>query len=219
MTVSQAAEVITRYRQDLKWSKRRLARESGLSPAYVVQLENGTRPVTAPALAKIADAFGIHPYVLLTEAGFIPGEATLEAERMTALAMEQPSMRSQAMSNDTGGTYAYLVADYLNMLGHDSYGLDFEGPYIVVADWSTLAPERWAALQERRVNAVTMDHLKSDMDQRTRERQAARAAAPTAPIEGWHELTSTQQRLVQQLVNQLRSGNAEGGTDHGDDEA
>lgn len=214
MSVSEAAATITRHRDRLKWSKRRLARESGLSPAYISQLENGNRPVTARALARIADAVGLHPYQLLTEGGFIPAEDTAEAERKARLGMEDPDKLRHARADDTGGQFAWLVADYLYLLGHDPYGSEAEGPWIVGVDWSDLAPERWHAMQEGWVNARTLDSVREE----ARDWLAAQPQVPTQ-IEGWDELTPTQHRLVQQLVNQLRAANADGSEEDGNEQA
>lgn len=199
MPPTDAAKTITRHRERLHWSKRRLAREAELSPAYIVQMENGERPVTERALARIADAVGLHPYVLLGEAGFIDTPHVEEAERMAAEAMKVPGMVDRARSGDTGGKLAWLVADYLALLGDDPYGVGADATPLVDCDWSTIAPERWKAIADGSVRAKTTAQITAEVN----EWLAARGQAPTA-IEGWNELTDTQRALVQQLVNQFR---------------
>jgi len=205
--LTEAAKTITRHREALHWSKRRLAREAHLSPAYIVQMENGERPVTGRALQSIADAVGLHPYVLRGEAGFIPAEDVAEAERAAGLRMEgDPKIAESRHFTDTGGAFAWLVSDYLQMLGHDAYGTDWDGPCGVDVDWSDLAPERWRALREGKVNAVTTGQIIQGLTDTIAEieRQEATQPKPPTQIEGWAELTETQRKLVQQLVNQFR---------------
>ncbi len=206
MPPSQAAKVITKHREALRWSKRRLAREAHLSPAYIVQMENGDRPVTGRALQSIADAVGLHPYILRGEAGFIPAEDVAEAESVAKRAFEDPAFQDGPGYDDTGGAFAWLVADYLHMLGHDAYGTDWDGPKGVDFDWSRLAPERWKALREGKVNAVTTAQILQGLEDAIVdiERQEATQPKPPTQIEGWTELTETQRKLVQQLVNQFR---------------
>ena len=204
--LTEAAKTITRHREALHWSKRRLAREAHLSPAYIVQMENGERPVTGRALQSIADAVGLHPYVLRGESGLIPSADVEEAERVAKRALDDPKTGKGARSDDTGGAFAWLVSDYLQMLGHDAYGVDWDGPYAVDVDWSELAPERWQALRDGKVNAVTTGQIVQGLEDAIVEieRREATQAKPPAQIEGWDELTETQRKLVQQLVNQFR---------------
>ena len=213
MQPSTAAEVITQHREALHWSKRRLAREAGLSAAYIVQLENGERPVTGRALQKIADAVRLHPYVLRGEAGLIPSEDVAEAESAARLLMEgDPTISESRTFNDTGGAFAWLVADYLQMLGHDAYGTDSDGPFGVDVDWSDLAPERWTALRDGKVNAITTGQIVQGLKEAIveMERHEAKASKPPTQIEGWDELTDTQRKLIQQMVNQFtRSADGE----------
>lgn len=197
MPVSKAASVITRHREDLRWSKRRLARESELSPAYIVQLENGERPVTARILGRIADAMRIHPYVLLGEAGFIPPEHVAEAEAKAAEAIQDPDIAAAALDGDTGGKSAWLVADYLYLLGHDPFGGTWKwGPGGHEIDWTPFAPERMA---EADANPETEDIRR----RRFPSRYPPKSQAPS-PIEGWEDLSDADQSMVQQLVNRLR---------------
>jgi len=214
MPLSEAAKTITRHRERLHWSKRRLAREAGVSAGYIVQLEKGDRPVTAHTLARIADAVGLHPYVLLGEAGFIPAEHVDEAERMAALAMEDPEMERSAMPGDTGGKLAWIVADYLNMLGDNAYAARTDGPFLVGLDWSKLAPERWDALMAGSPNARTTQAVAQELQ----DWMAGQTAPPTQ-IEGWDELTDAQRKLVQQLVNQFRRAPAAEEANDGNAEA
>jgi transcriptional regulator with XRE-family HTH domain len=204
MPPTAAGKAITRCREERHFSKRRLAREAHLSPAYIVQLENGERPPTPNAMLHIADALGVPPYALLTEAGFISREHTEEAERIAKLAWN-----SVANPETDHGivTFDWYVADYLDMLGDDPYATGHDYPHRVLHDWSELAPERWKALQNGEVNAITFDQLNeriSEMRAEERLRAEALRARQATPIEGWDDLTDTQRRLVQQLVNQFR---------------
>lgn len=206
MPPTDVAKTITRHREGLRWSKRRLAREAHLSPAYIVQLEKGDRPITGRALGDIAEAVGVPPYRLLAEAGLIPAEHVEEAERIATIALDDPAISVQALATDVGGKLAWLVSDYLNMLGDDAYGRDTGGPYLVAIDWSALAPERWQALRDGKTNATTKADVRQGLLRAADEldRREAEYSKPPTAVEGWDELTETQRRLVQQLVNQFR---------------
>lgn len=198
MPLNEAARAITRHREQLGWSKRRLSRESSVSAPYIVQLENGTRDANPHILVQLADAMGIHPYVLLGEAGFIPPDHIAEAEAKAAEAMKDPAMVAQARDDDTGGAFAWLVADYLNLLGDDAFasGVVEFGPGANIVDWTTYAPERMAEA-ERNPRSEPIRRIFSAAH------VISTSPKPT-PIEGWNELTDVDQRLVQQLVNRLR---------------
>jgi transcriptional regulator with XRE-family HTH domain len=211
--MTQVAAAVTKRRTALGWSKRRLARESGISAPYLVQIEKGERIPTPRTIARIADGLRIHPYVLLGESGVIPSELVEEAERVAAKALDDPSIHARR-TDDTGGGFAWLVADYLNMLGQDAYGTETDGPLLVDVDWSQLAPHRWDSMRAGKVNAQTTTDLLAE----AREWMKANSSPPT-PIEGWDELTDTQRRLVQQLVNQMRRSPRTTGGDNGDGEA
>jgi transcriptional regulator with XRE-family HTH domain len=207
MPQTDAGTAITRYREALHWSKRRLAREVGLSPAYIVQLESGERPVGVKLLARLADAMHVHPYKLLGAAGFISPEHIAEAEDAATRALQDdPDFAGRAAENEPAGTFAWIVSDYLGMLGDDADGVDPELAQIVCIDWSERAPERWKAMQEGKTNAITTSQVADQLEQwgDMLERMEALRAKQTAPIEGWNELTDQQRRLVQQLVNQFR---------------
>lgn len=207
MPQTDASKAITRYREALHWSKRRLAREVGLSPAYIVQLENGERPVSVKILARLADAMSIHPYKLLGAAGFISPEHIVEAEEAATRALlDDPEFAGRRAENEPAGTFAWIVSDYLSMLGDDPDGVDPDLPQIVALDWSTIAPERWEALQEGTANAVTTSHVADQLQQWADmlEKMEALRAKQSTPIEGWNDLTDSQRRLIQQLVNQFR---------------
>jgi transcriptional regulator with XRE-family HTH domain len=197
-TPTLAALVVTRHRERLGWSKRRLSRETNYSAPYIVQVENGERPATAKFVARVADAIGLPPYVLLGEAGFIPADHVTEAETMAAEAMNNKKIAFSARGGTSSEKKAWLVADYLYLLGDDPYASGWKyGPGGNHIDWTPFSPERaavadanplTATMRERRVPLPTTDAPKP---------------MPT-PIEGWDELSGADQTLVQRLVNRLR---------------
>jgi len=193
--VNKAATAITRHREDLGWSKRRLARTSGVSAPYIVQIENGTRPATARVVGALAEAMGLPRYKLLGEAGFIPEDRVTEAEEMATQAIYIESIAASAFGEIPEKRHEWLVGDYLYLLGYDPYGDGYTaGPGGNHADWRPLVPDAPTPF-------LTLAKENFSL------RQAVRSEKTTTPnaIEGWNELTGSDQRLVQQLVNKLRS--------------
>jgi transcriptional regulator with XRE-family HTH domain len=196
MTTS-AGMVFTTWRGDAGWTIRRLARESGLSPAYISQLEKGQRPPTPAAAGRIADALGEHPYELLCALGFIPLDHMNEARQMAEAALEIPSLGGQARGETAEAKLDWLIIDYLYLLGDDPYGTGWAyGPGGNEADWTPLAPERMA---EADANPRTAEIRKLRFPHRA---QTAKPAP--SPIEGWEELSDSDRHFVQQMVNKLR---------------
>jgi transcriptional regulator with XRE-family HTH domain len=191
---------ITAHREAMSWSKRRLAREAGMSAPYIVQLENAERPLTPKAVARIAEALGMPTARLLFETGFISPEHMSEAESATERAMHDPDIVANADEGDIGGKYMWLIADYLNLLGDDPYGLPNHPHNMANADWSKIAPERVA---ERPDKVFTDDDALRELQALALGRQTHRSAPPT-DIEGWSELSDADHQLVQRLVNRLR---------------
>lgn len=186
-----AALTITTRRQELGWSVRRLARESGLSPALISLVESGKRPLTAPAAGRIARALGFPARDLLAVAGFIP-EADLELAREQAKrALAVPDLAAQARGTSDEERLDWLTDDYLLRLGHSPSGNDGDAsPNSHFANWQLLDPNEPAS------------ELLDEMARWLHDRSTA--AAPPIPIEGWDELSRADQQFVQQLVNKLR---------------
>jgi len=210
--LSAAAKTITKYREALGWSKRRLAREAMISAPYVVQMENGERPVTRKMLGMLADSMGTPPWVLLSEGGFIPADDLREAETMAARAISDPNIEDRALASHPGGKLGWLISDYLYLLGDDPYGTGWEfGPGGHEIDWTPYAPERMAAADAN-----------PNTEEIRRMRFPARYGAPKAapsPIEGWDELTEADRKIVQQMATQLLRARREGGASDGNAEA
>jgi len=186
-----APEAIKKARKALIWSVRRLAREAGLSPAYISQIESGKRPLTPRATGRIADALRIPAHDLLQLAGFIPEDRLQEAKEMADRAMHVPELVQRAFGASDDQRRDWLVDDYLLLLGEDPSGggNDF-GPGAHIANWRLLDPE----LPESRILAQAQEW----------KRQNPRTPRPSAPIEGWDELPPTDQQFIQQMVNKLR---------------
>jgi len=180
-----AVKLIKTMRKSQLMSVRRLARESGLSAAYVSQIESGTRPLTPRATTKIADALRIPPYALLSEAGFIPAEHVEKARAMVTRAEnETPEMLGKR-------DFDWAVADYLFALGDDPYGTGLQyGPVPPSLDWRQLDPEAPAPML--------------DVARQWATEQAAKQKREVPPIEGWDELSDADRTFVQQMVNKLR---------------
>jgi transcriptional regulator with XRE-family HTH domain len=171
-------------------SVRRLAKESGLSAAYLSQIENKKRPLSVKMLVRIADGLRVPPHEILAVAGLISPEHVEKAEAMAHRALhEAPELVRKARGKTTGEKYNWLVADYLYVLGEDPYGTMIEGCQPMPAlDWRRLDPEAPESMLKR---------LKPEIE-------AWRAQHPEAskrPLRGWDQLTRPEQDAVQQLVD------------------
>lgn len=186
-----AAEFITARRKELGWSVRRLARESGLSPALISLVESGQRPLTAPAAGRIARGLRLPARDLLAIAGFVP-VADLELAREKAQkALAVPDLAAQARGATDEERLDWLTDDYLCLLGHSPSGNNSDPMlHAHTANWQLLDPDAPASA------------LLDEMTQWLRDRSSA--TAPPTPIEGWDELSQADQQFVQQLVNKLR---------------
>jgi transcriptional regulator with XRE-family HTH domain len=197
VAISPAAEAIKQWRRSRLWSVRRLARESDLSPALVSQIENGKRPLTVRAAAKIAHALAVPPHELLGEAGLIPREKMLEARGMGQRATQVPEMVAQARCpKNYEALKDWFTADYLRLLGEDAYGNGYDdGPGGHWADWRFVDP----TLPESRLRLEPDDLLVE------RARPPIQPTGPArSPIEGWDNLSPADQQFIQQMVNKLR---------------
>ena len=59
-------ENVREYRQQLRWSRRALARRAGISDATILRLEAGQIDIRTQTLAKLAQALGVPPAALLS---------------------------------------------------------------------------------------------------------------------------------------------------------
>lgn len=73
-------QVIKGLREERKLSKKRLARESLISDAYLVQIEQGKRTPSEKVLRRLAAAMQIAPWSLLEPAGVYTPEAVATAQ-------------------------------------------------------------------------------------------------------------------------------------------
>lgn len=186
-----APKAIKQQRGSMLWSVRRLARESGLSPAYISQIESGKKPLTPRATVKIAEALGVPPHDLLAMAGFIPWADLQTAQGMAVRAMQVPEMVTAASGGTDKQRRDWLIDDYLMLLGHNTSGNDEEfGPAQHWANWQLVDPDAPPSM------------LRSEIEGWKRSQIAPKA--PPSPIEGWDELTDTDRTFVQQMVNKLR---------------
>jgi len=193
MTPNKLGLLIRSMREERRWSVRRLAREAGVSAGYVSQLENGVRPLTPMVTGCIADAFGVPPYTLLSQFGFIPPEHLAEAEDMARKGLEVPNIAKMAVAREGETEFDWLVIDYLYMLGDDPYGTGWDaGEGGNHADWTPLVPDAPEPLPNR-----IRDELEAI-------RRAKGIHKEPQPIEGWEDLSEADRELVQQMVNRFR---------------
>lgn len=75
----RVGRVIRRFREDVGLSQEALAENSGLHRTYISLVERGHRNISVDALAQIAEALGVYPSRLLSEAEREPEEAPASA--------------------------------------------------------------------------------------------------------------------------------------------
>jgi transcriptional regulator with XRE-family HTH domain len=97
----EAAALIREARRRAGWSKRRLARAAGTSPAAIVLYESGRREPTLPTLQRILAAAGQHADVALRRARGGPDPATAGRRLAEVLALadrlpQRPAARRMA---------------------------------------------------------------------------------------------------------------------------
>lgn len=195
-----ARKAIRERRLSLLWSVRRLARETGLSPAYISQIESGKRPMTARAAGLIAEALGVPAHDLLAMAGLLSWDDVNEAKVMARRALAVPGIVGEGPLSDPAATIEWLTDDYLMLLGLDPNGRGNPiGKNAHTAEWHLLDP----SLPRSEV-----------LRQLEEELSRARGTAPAAPrtpdaIEGWDELSDADRTFVQQMVNKLRRAASE----------
>lgn len=98
-------EEIKRLRIDKGLTQRSLGRYAGVSPAYISQLETGSKVnVSATILAKLAERLDVPAKYLLGAAGFLP-----EQEDEVSLRGLQIAKQFDKMSDDDKAAYEHLI--------------------------------------------------------------------------------------------------------------
>lgn len=112
---SDYGEWIRQNRERLGLSQRRLAREIGLSPGYISQLENGTerdsgsiRHVSPETARKFGEKFGVEEDEALTRAGYIPDAAVINLMTGKSLAMSAGGVVGEMNPQDLEATIALI---------------------------------------------------------------------------------------------------------------
>jgi transcriptional regulator with XRE-family HTH domain len=157
--------VIKALREERGLSKKRLARESLISDAYLVQIEQGRRTPSEKVLRRLAAAMQLPPWKLLEPAGVYTPETVERAQEINKSIQALRDTAPTAISDED------LAANYGNTLEQLSS--------------SPLADQR------SRLYAEHPEVIEYESNFRPMP-------------EGWTELSSKDQRLVQQLINRLR---------------
>jgi len=191
-------DAVRRARGLKGWGVRKLARESELSPTYVSQIENGKRPPTARALARIAKAVGIPSYELMVDAGVIPREQLRRAVDLAERAVAGlPPVEAPFAEAKEAEQFERRVIDCLRALGYDPEGVAADGHTVhPTNDWRGLEPTALAPVREHR-SQMLADYLAESL------------ARPASRLEGWDELNETDRATVQEMVNELRRSAAD----------
>lgn len=189
MENTTVGEYIRQLRKRTFWTVRGLAKRAGMSPAYISQIENGKRPLTPKAAVRIADAFRMQPYELMTAAGFIPAEHLAKAEEMATLAMaDHPDIVKAAHGSGDLERYHWLVVDYLYLYGHDVYAQGWDSGPGHHADWRLIDPSLPAPYPER---------IKPEMDAWMAEQRER----DTITKQEWSALTPAQRSIIRELID------------------
>lgn len=164
MSENALGKVIKRLREERKLSKSRLAREAGISDAYVVQIEKGDRLTPSPdVLRRLARVLRVPPHDLLIPSGFYSPEEIRQAEESAMdqcgqLQQYRPDLDEQAQPDlfdrylgrefDKIDYYNSLNADELLYETSELHELDL--PPNVYWGWNKplglMPPENWEKL-------------------------------------------------------------------------
>lgn len=176
--------VIKALRESRKLSKARLARESGISDAYLVQIEKGDRTPSAAVLRHIARALRIAPHRLLIPGGHYDADLLAKAESHTRIKIEFiESERGEPLDEDGRDRLLHASLDELERSAAQTEA--FEN-----AD-----PEELQRFMDRMTDP---DSMSSD-EYWNLEWEAD---TPWAP-EGWADLSDRDRSIVQQLITRL----------------
>jgi transcriptional regulator with XRE-family HTH domain len=77
----RVGRVIRKYRESAGLSQEALAAESGLHRTYISLVERGHRNISVDALSQIAEALGVYPSRLMSDAEKEPDQAPAELRR------------------------------------------------------------------------------------------------------------------------------------------
>lgn len=175
--------IIKRLREERKLSKARLARESGISSAYVVQIEQGSRTASEAVLRGMAKALRIPAHHLLIPAGYYPGWMVADAKWMV-----ENDLRDYEDAPDDEGP---LTDEQYDRLLHET--LEFLKERETVEGM----PEG-----ERRKHEIEWMRQQSPLTL-TPEEYWGWDETKVFPLEGWEDLTDRDRDLLQQMANRL----------------
>ena len=77
----RVGRVIRKYREDKGLSQEELAEEAGLHRTYISLVERGHRNISVDALSQIAEALGVYPSRLMSDAEKEPETAAVRTEK------------------------------------------------------------------------------------------------------------------------------------------
>jgi transcriptional regulator with XRE-family HTH domain len=176
---SSLGAVLRQLREERKLSKSRLAREAGISDAYVVQIEHDDRSPSEEVLMRLAHVLRVPPHRLLIPAGYYTPEEIARAERAAgpvrpsdeeahASGTLQPDLRDRILAKE------FDIIDYYKHRTPDEFADESVNEFDLPADrywgWDkplrVLPPENWEVL--------------SDADRSLVQKLINRIAAPTA---------------------------------------
>lgn len=142
--------VITRLREERKLSKKRLARESFISDAYLVQIEQGKRAPSEKVLRRLAAAMQVPPWHLLEPAGVYAPEVVAEAEKWRDEARTRSGPRALTPSDLDTSYGAWLENFSGSALADPDYFSRLQHPAETEIDQSFRSrPEGWDELSDK----------------------------------------------------------------------
>lgn len=175
-------QVIKSLREERKLSKSRLARESGFSDAYLVQIEKGDRRPSDSVLRALARALRVPPHKLLIPAGYYTPEELRGAYYELAQAIDTAEEKRGPLSDaDKDRLLALALEVVEEARSREEYYKDDK------------AHEASYRQYQRHEDPLAMTPEEFwDWD----------VATSWAP-EHWNSLTTRDRKLVQQLINRL----------------
>lgn len=178
------AQTIKRFREERKLSKARLARESGISDAYLVQIEKGDRTPSDAVLVNLARALRIAPHHLFIPAGlYHPDRVARAREVADSWIAHEETESGTTLDDDARDRLLDRAFDYLDREDAIDEHMRREGT-------DREEEERNFMREEFPLKLSAEEYW--GWDKRT-------AWAP----EGWNDLSARDRHLVQQLITRL----------------
>lgn len=143
-------QLLKRLREERGLSKKRLARESLVSDAYLVQIEQGKRTPSEKVLRRLATSLQVPPWELLIPAGTYSPETVAAAHAMRELSLNGRDLSGVTQAEADMGFGAMLEDASGSPLADTEYLLRQKHPDVFESpEFYQAAPEGWTELSRK----------------------------------------------------------------------